>query len=264
MNLSLYQDKNTWLHHLDPRTKLVGVVILFALCLCFNHPLYLAILAGMILALIFSGRSRQSLWALRYLILLLVLSSAALWPFFIKGPTILGRWHFLEISRESLLYGMAMGIRLAAFVMGGLLLLATTRHEEMSSGFIRMGLPYTVAFALSTALRLVPTFVGAGATIIQAQVSRGLDLESRNVLTRFGKFLPLAVPMFISAIRYTNLLSMALESRGFSPGAPRTLYYEPRMSGRDWLVLVCLVLMLAGCLYLRLALHWGAVMPERL
>jgi energy-coupling factor transport system permease protein len=72
------------------------------------------------------------------------------------------------------------------------------------------------------------------------------------------------VPMFISAIRYTNLLSMALESRGFSPGAPRTLYYEPRMMGKDWLVLACLAVVLAVFLYLRLVMHWGAVMPGRM
>ncbi len=264
MNISLYQDKATWLHRLDPRTKLVGVAIIFTLCLCFNHPLYMAALTVAILCVIFSSRAQGALWMLRYLILMLFLFSLILWPFFVKGPTRLLNWHFLEISRESLLYGIAMGLRLATFVMGGLLLLATTRNEEMSSGFIRMGLPYPVAFALATALRLVPTFVGAGATIIQAQVSRGLDLESKNILSRFGKFLPLAVPMFISAIRYTNLLSMALESRGFSPGAPRTLYYEPRMTGKDWFVLSFLAALLAGLLYMRLVLQWGSVIPGRI
>jgi len=264
MNISLYQDQNTWLHRLDPRTKLAGVAMIFALCLCFNHPLYVAFMTGGILVLSFSSRSHNALWALRYLLVLLFLFSLFLWPFFVKGPTSLYRWHFLEISQESLLYGMAMGLRLATFVMGGLLLLATTRNEEMSGGFIRMGLPYSVAFALATALRLVPTFVGAGATIIQAQVSRGLDLDSKNILARFSKFMPLAVPMFISAIRYTNLLAMALESRGFSPGAPRTLYDEPRMAAKDWLVLACLAGLLVFCLYLRLVRQWGGVIPGRI
>ena len=264
MNLSLYQDKKTWLHRLDPRTKLIGVVLLFALCLCFNHPLYMAAVMFGVLAMVFSSKSQGALWSLRYLMALLVLFSMAMWPFFVPGPTLLLRWHFLEISRESLLYGLAMGLRLATFVMGGLLLLATTRNEEMSSGFIRMGLPYPVAFALATALRLVPTFVGAGATIIQAQISRGLDLESKNILTRLSKFLPLAVPMFISAIRYTNLLSMALESRGFSPAAARTLFYEPRMTGKDWLSLAFLTLLLAVFLYMRLAMHLGAIITGRL
>ena len=264
MNLSLYQDRDTWLHRLDPRTKLIGVSMIFALCLCFNHPLQLGVLASAVLSMVFVGRSQNVLWTLRYIIVLLVVFSLLLWPFFIKGPTSLYRWHFLEISRESLLYGIAMGIRLAAFVMTGLLLLATTRNEEIAGGLIRLGLPYPMAFALATALRLVPTFAGAGATIIQAQVSRGLDLESKSLLARFRSFLPLAIPMFITAIRYTNLLSMALESRGFSPGAPRTLYREPRMRCADGVVLVTLCSLLILSAYLRLAINWGAVIPDRI
>lgn len=264
MNLSLYQDRNTWLHRLDPRTKLAGLVAIFVLSLCFNHPLYVAAVTAGALLLIFAAHSLGGLWTLRYLLALLVLFSLGLWPFFAKGPTLLWRWHALEISQESLLFGVAMALRLATFVMTGLLLLATTRNEELNAGFLRLGLPYPVAFALATALRLVPTFAGAGATIIQAQVSRGLDLESKNLLSRFGKFLPLAVPLFISAIRYTNQLSMALEARGFSPGAPRTLYREPRMGRADYGTLAILACLLAACLTLRLACGAGVLIPGRL
>jgi len=217
-----------------------------------------------VLAVVITGRSLGALWALRHIIVLLILFSIVLWPFFTEGPTILYRWHFLKISHESILYGMAMGLRLATFVMVGLLFLATTRNEEVSNGLIRLGLPYPVAFALATALRLVPTFVCAGVNIVEAQISRGLDLDSRNILSRLRAFIPLALPMFISAIRYANLLSLSLESRGFRPGAPRTLFYEPRMTWKDWLILSGLVLLLAGFLYLRLVMHAGAVFPQRI
>jgi energy-coupling factor transport system permease protein len=157
-----------------------------------------------------------------------------------------------------------MGLRLATFVGTGLVFLSTTRNEELTNGLIRLGCPYPIAFALSTALRLVPTFAGAGATIIQAQVSRGLDLESGNILSRVGKFIPQAVPLFIYAIRHTNLLAMALESRGFSPESKRTMYYEPRMGTIDYIVLFALMALLAILLYLRLGLHLGAIIPGRL
>jgi energy-coupling factor transport system permease protein len=264
MNPSLYCDEDTWLHRLDPRTKIVGAMVIFAWCLCFNHPAPQAlIMAGLFLAA-FRSRVQGTFWTLRYILILLVLFSSALWPFFVRGETTLWFWKSLQISRESLLYGIAMGLRLASFVMAGLLFLATTRNEEITGGLIRLGLPYPVAFALSTALRLVPTFAGAGATIIQAQVSRGLDLEAKNLFTRIGKFIPLAVPMFITAIRYTNTLAMALESRGFRPDAPRSFFYEPQMGRRDWLVLLVLMILLALFLYLRLALGMGVVIPGRL
>lgn len=264
MNLSLYRDEDTWLHRLDPRTKMMSVLIIFILCLCFNHPLYMAGLTSGVFLVAVSSRSHPVLWIMRYLLLLLVLFSVILWPFFAKGPTVIWTWKLLTVSRESLFYGIAMGFRLATFVMAGLIFLVTTRNEEISSGLIRLGLPYPVAFALVTALRLVPTFAGAGATIVQAQVSRGLDLESKSIFRRFAGFIPLAIPMFITAIRYTNLLAMALESRGFSPTTPHTLYHVPRMGRKDWGVLIILIFLLFGALYLRLAYGLGVVVSGRL
>ena len=264
MNLFLYLDRDTWVHRLDPRTKIIGLLIGFGICLCFNHPLYLTAISSGVLTIAFSARALPNFWRLRFILLLLVFFSGVLWPFFATGPTPLWSWGPLNVSRESLLYGMAMGLRLATFVAMGLIFLSTTRNEELTNGLIRLGLPYPVAFALSTALRLVPTFAGAGATIVQAQTSRGLDLESGGPLKRAGKFIPLAVPLFLYAIRHTNLLAMALESKGFSPESKRTLYDEPRMKGIDYAVMALLLLLLAALLYLRLGLHRGAILQDRL
>ena len=264
MNIFLYLDKNTWIHRLDPRTKMIGVLISFSICLCFNHPLYMATISLAITLVAISAKSLQNFWRLRFILILLIIFSTVMWPFFTKGPTPLWSLGSLQVSQESLLYGMAMGLRLATFVGIGLIFLSTTRNEELTNGLIRMGCPYPIAFALSTALRLVPTFAGAGATIIQAQVSRGLDLESGNIFSRMGKFIPQAVPLFIYAIRYTNLLAMALESKGFSPESKRTLYYEPKMRGIDYMVFVFLILILGLLLYVRLGLHLGAIIPGRM
>ena len=264
MNISLFIDKDSWLHRLDPRTKIIASVIVFAIALCFNDPLWVVCVTGATLAVVLSAGVFRTLWKVKYLILLLFLFSALLWPIFSKGPTTIFSRYGLTVSRESLFFGIAMGLRLSTFVMTGLLFIATTRNEDITSGLIKMHLPYPVAFALSTALRLVPTFAGAGAVIVQAQISRGLDLESKNVLTRFGKLIPLAVPMFIQAIRYTNLLAMALESKGFTPEGKRTFYHEPAMNKKDWLVLAFLTILLAACIYARAWAGAGAVMPGRL
>jgi len=264
MNFFLYLDRDTWIHRLDPRTKIIGLLIGFGICLCFNHPLYVAAISSGALTIALSARALPNFWRLRCVILLLVFFSGILWPFFAKGPTPLWAWGPLSVSRESLLYALAMGLRLATFVAIGLIFLSTTRNEELTNGLIRLGLPYPIAFALSMALRLVPTFAGAGATIVQAQTSRGLDLESGGLLKRAGKFLPLAIPLFLYAIRHTNLLAMALESKGFSPRSKRTLYDEPCMKGIDYAVIALLLLLLAALLYLRLGLHRGAILQDRL
>jgi energy-coupling factor transport system permease protein len=264
MNIFLYRDRGTWIHRLDPRTKMIGVLIIFFTCLCFNHPLYMAAISLGVTIVAISANALPNFRRLRYILILLFIFSTAMWPFFVKGPTPFWSLSWLQVSRESILYGFAMGLRLATFVGTGLIFLSATRNEEFTNGLIRMGCPYPIAFALSTALRLVPTFAGAGATIIQAQVSRGLDLESGNILSRVGKFIPQAVPLFIYAIRHTNLLAMALESKGFSPESKRTMYYEPRMFARDYIVLFALMVLFAISLYLRLGLHLGAIIPGRL
>jgi energy-coupling factor transport system permease protein len=264
MNIFLYLDKGTWIHRLDPRTKILSVLILFAVCLCFNHPLYMLAISLWVLWMGISAKALPNFWRLRFLLILLIVFSTTLWPFFAKGPIPVWSWGFLQVSKESLLYGIAMGLRLTTFVAIGLIFLSTTRNEELTNGLIGMGCPYPIAFALSTALRLVPTFAGAGATIIQAQISRGLDLESGSLLSRFGKFIPQAVPLFIYAIRHTNLLAMALESKGFSPEAKRTLYYEPHMHRIDYGVMILLVIILAALLYVRIGLRLGVILPGRM
>jgi energy-coupling factor transport system permease protein len=261
MNIFLYLDRETWTHRLDPRTKILATLILFSLCLCFNHPAYLAAVtlefwsSPVSRACPISGSSVPPPPAFVF--------STLMWPLSCQRADSL-EWGPLTVSRESLLYGIAMGLRLSSFVMAGLILLSTTRNEELTHGLIGLGIPYPVAFAFSTALRLIPTLAGAGATIIQAQVSRGLDLESGNIFRRMGKFIPQAIPLFIYAIRYTNLLAIALESRGFSPGAKRTFYYELRMAPKDYGILIVLGAFLAVAIYLRLGMGAGAVLPGRL
>ncbi|HAV42414.1 TPA: energy-coupling factor transporter transmembrane protein EcfT [bacterium] len=264
MNIFLYLDKNTWIHRLDPRTKTIAAVVLFLVCLCFNHPLYMGAISLTVIGMAISAKALLNFWRLRFILIFLFFFSTTMWSFFAKGTTPLWSWGFIQVTRESLLYGIAMGFRLDTFVFIGLLFISTTRNEELTNGLIRMGCPYPIAFALSTALRLVPTFASAGATIIQAQVSRGLDLESGSIFSRLKKFIPQAVPLFIYAIRYTNLLAMALESKGFSPGSKRTFYYEPTMCKIDYFIILLLPLVLATTLYLRIVLHLGAVIPNRI
>lgn len=264
MNIFLYLDKDTWLHRLDPRTKIFGAIFLFSLCLCFNHPLYMLSISLVVILIAFSSRSLRNFWRLRFLLLLLFLFSALLWPLFIKGPSLVWSWGWLQVSWESLLYGLAMGLRLSTFVSISLIFLSTTRNEEMTHGLIRLGLPYSIAFAFSAALRLVPTFAGAGATIVQAQISRGLDLESGSIFSRLHKFIPQAVPLFIYAIRHTNLLAMALESKGFHPQSKRTFYHELRMGRADYIALVLLLFSLCLALCIRIGWGMGAIIAGRI
>jgi energy-coupling factor transport system permease protein len=264
LNLFLYSDRNTQIHRLDPRTKLASMGIICILALLFNHPLYSAgvgLLTGLGFA---ASKSWIRLWRFRWLLGLLFIFSGLIWPLTLKGFPVWWSAGPFQISREGLGYGLAMGIRLVTFVSTGILFLSVTRNEEITQGLIRIKVPYPVAFALSTALRLVPTFVGAGATIIQAQRSRGLDLEKGNIFRRVGQFIPQAVPLLIYALRYTNFLAMALECRGFDPGHPRTWYRELKWGTVDYGVLAGGLFLIGLAVFIRFGLSLGAVIPQRL
>jgi energy-coupling factor transport system permease protein len=99
--------------------------------------------------------------------------------------------------------------------------------------------------------------VATGLTIGQAQRSRGLDLESGNIIRRIRNHLPLLVPVFVTTVRSTNVFSMALESKGFGARPERTYFLRTAMSGRDALVIVGFGALLAGCIALRLAGYGG-------
>lgn len=247
MDIYLYVDNDSPLHRLDPRAKLLFLVGMLMFSISAEHPLLPALLFALVLMACHVAGAWRSLERVRTLLIVLSSFSLVTWSLFAKGTThVLG-----PITVESILYGIGTGLKLSCAVAGATVFLATTKNEEIATGLIRMGLPYNASFAFSMALRLVPTFVGAGATIVQAQRSRGLDVESGNLLERMRKYMPLVVPVFASAIRSTNHLAMALESKGFGARVQRTYYLQLRMKALDWLAVVVAALMFAGFLAVR-------------
>lgn len=229
MELYLYQDKNTFLHRLDPRTKLWTMMVSFALLLLFQDPRYEV--AGLLVILVYGALagSLGNLKKIWLLLLLIGLLSFLGWAIMAKGTTPL----FWRVTKESLFYGLGTAIKIDAMIVAGIVFLSATRNEEVALGLIRLGLPYPAAFAFSMALRLVPTFVGAGFTAIEAQRSRGLDLDEGNVIQRARKHIPLLAPIFLNTIRSTNQLAMALEGRGFGASKERTYYLEIGVKNAD-------------------------------
>ncbi len=261
MSIFLYSLKKSFIHKLDPRSKIFCLVLFFALGLVFNHPLYLLPILILTLIVAWIGNSLKNLWNLRYIFLILIAFSTLLWPFFTKGPTELFSFWIIDFTLESILYGFAMGIRTAIFLITGVTFLSTTRIEEFTTALIKLKIPYPLAFSISTAFRLLPAFAGAGSTIIQAQTSRGLDLESGNIIVRMKKFIPLLVPILIYAIRSINLQAMALESKCFNLTKDRTFYFKLKMKNSDYAIIFILFFVCIITLYLRIS-GYGAVLPR--
>jgi energy-coupling factor transport system permease protein len=249
----LYLDRDTWVHRLDPRTKMLLLVGTFVLAFVFVNPLYGLVVLGVVL--LFGGLARVlvNLKRIWFILFMIGVMSVIMWSIFAQGRTTL----FLFIEWEAILYGIGIAIRIIVTVIAGMIFLSTTRNEEIATGLVKLGVPYRFAFAISTALRLVPTVAATGSTIGQAQRSRGLDLDSGSILERVRKNVPLLIPVFVSTIRSTNIFSMALESKGFGASPKRTYFLHLAMKRRDWLVLLLFVLLLAAAIAVRLLGYGG-------
>jgi energy-coupling factor transport system permease protein len=255
MDPSLYLDRDTWVHRLDPRTKMFLLIGSFVLAFVFLNPLYLLGVLAVVLLFGYLAGALVNLKRIWFILVAIAIVSAILWSIFGSGRTPL----FLFVEREAVMYGIGVALRIDITIIAGMIFLSTTRNEEVAIGLVRLGIPYRFAFAVSTALRLVPTIVATGLTIGQAQRSRGLDLESGNFIARIRNHLPLLVPVFVTTVRSTNVFSMALESKGFGASPERTYFLQIAMGRRDVLVLVVFVVLLAGCIVLRVVGGYGGL-----
>lgn len=252
MEVYLYLDRNSIFHRLHPVTKMFSLILLFAAAMLFNHPLYLLGIMGFVIIIAGLSRSFSNLNRIRILLILLLIFCTILWPLFLKGSIPLWRLGRLSIYKDSLLYAVAMGLRLDMMLICGMIFLSCTRIEEFTAGLSKLGMPFSLSFALSLAFRLVPTFAATTGTVVQAQKSRGLDLESGWILSRIKKHVPLLVPIFIYAIRNADLLAMALESKSFGLRKDRTYYKEFKVSLADYVTVAFLVILDGIFIFMRL------------
>ena len=252
MEIYLYLDKKTFYHRLHPITKIFCLLLLFVLTMAFNHPAYLLAVMIIVLFLTAISKSFQNLIRIKTILILLFVFCSILWTFFLKGSSVLWKFGFVSIYKESLFYAIAMGIRLDTILLCGIIFLSTTRIEEFSAGLNKMGMPFPISFALSLAFRLVPTFSATTETVEQAQKSRGLDLESGWIGQRLKRHVPMIIPIFIYAIRNADLLAMALESKAFGIRKDRTYYLNFKFTIADFLILIFLVILNFACIYARL------------
>ncbi|AQS54639.1 energy-coupling factor transporter transmembrane component T family protein [Novibacillus thermophilus] len=240
--MNLYEDKNRWVHRLDPRSKIAFAFVYTLLLFVASHPLYVFTLTLIIGAVGFSASAFGRLKKIYPVLLFVFFFTIFLWTLFVGGETKLIGW----IDLEAVLFGVTAALRILNVIFLTVIFFATTRVEELTAGLVTIGLPYKVGFVFSMAMRLVPTFVGAVYQIIQAQRSRGLDLESGSVFVKLRRSVPLVVPVLLTSLRNTNQLAMALESKGFGVGKKRTSYLKLKLSQADKLVLAVVIAMLTG------------------
>lgn len=160
--------------------------------------------------------------------------------FMTKGTPLVS-FGFITITKEGFYNAVFMALRLVLLIVGSSLLTLTTKPisltdgiEKLLSPFKKLGLPtHELAMMMTIALRFIPTLLEETDKIMKAQMARGADFESGNILRRAKSLIPLLVPLFISAFRIAQDLAMAMEARCYRGGDNRTRMVEMAFQRKD-------------------------------
>ncbi|MDR0730171.1 MAG: energy-coupling factor transporter transmembrane protein EcfT [Treponema sp.] len=245
-----YAAGDSFLHRLNPVTKLV---LSFGLCVsCFLSGkllLILGIILLNLLASVLAGIAGRSLRILRSLVKL----SAVLFVlqvFFVReGQVLLSFPANIYITDRGLLFSLLFVSRIIAATMPLTLMLSVTRMSDISNVLNRyFHIPYKYTFVLTTAIRFIPLFAGEMAAIVDAQVARGVDFDTRGFLKKLRLLLPLCVPLLISSVRRIEGGAISAELRGFNMRRPDSGSKRYPFRAADAAVLILLALLIAGAL----------------
>jgi energy-coupling factor transport system permease protein len=259
--LGQYFPGNSFVHQLDPRSKiLLTLVFITSIFLATNYYGYL--LLGLFICLIVIVaripakiviRSIKPLW-------IILLLTAAIHLFMTPGTTLVAAGP-VSITWEGLKQGIQMSARLVYLILISSLLTFTTSPialtdaiERLLSPLKRIKLPvHELAMMMTIALRFVPTLLEETDRIMKAQMARGADFSSGNIIKRGQNMVPLLVPLFISAFRRADDLATAMEARCYRGGENRTRMKELNPSYRDALAVIVILVLIIILVWLRSA-----------
>ncbi len=253
-NLLHAQGGQAFFHRLDSRTKLGLVAASFVIVLLPQRPEIVGLGSILVMAHLAGAGAWGELRRIKWLLATLALFSLTVWSILARGPHLL----FWRVSLESVAFGVATFLKLATMMVAGLILLATTRVEELFLGLVKLRLPYPVAFAFALALRWVPEIFQTAVRVQEAQTVRGLEWQRGSLWSRLRRQLPLLVPIFLLTLRRSQTMAWALEARGFQMHRQRSYLLENRMRYRDWLTLAVALVLVAFFIGLHL-LEWDRI-----
>ncbi len=233
------------IHNRDPRIKFLFVLAMFVVTIFFTEFLPLLVLFLLPLPFVWvAGVGRQWLRSLR--------GAVFLASFIFVFNFAFGYLYRSYPSTMLLLeYSLAMTLRFLVLVESFSVFFLTTSPDHLSLALEQSHVPYEFTFAFTTAVRFVPVLAEEAQTIMDAQKARGLELERGNFLRRVRNYIPILVPLIVSAIRRSLELAEAMESRAWGSSPKRTNLYVLKMKLGDVALFVLSVGLLALGIYVR-------------
>ena len=253
ITLGQYYPADSVIHKLDPRVKLFGTMIYIISLFCFRGIAALAIATVFMFVVIKLSKA----------IMILMLITAAFNLFLTPGEELVSFWVF-TITKEGLTNAVLMAIRLTYLILGTSVMTLTTTPNQLTDGLekslmplSKIGIPvHAIAMMMSIALRFIPILIEETDKIMKAQMARGADFESGNLLKKVKNMIPLLVPLFVSAFRRADDLAMAMEARCYNGGEGRTKMKPLHYEGRDRLAYLVVLAYFVLILVCRIFLRW--------
>ena len=246
ITIGQYYPANSYIHKLDSTTKLVATIVFMVSLFIVNKFWPYLLVALSLVAVIKMCKIPlkyiiKGIKPLRWIILFTFVINI----FFLPGEVI-WRFGFLTLTREGIKQAVFMSIRLIFLVIGTSLLTLTTSPIQLTDGierilnpFKKIGVPvHELAMMMTIALRFIPTLLDETDKIMKAQMSRGADFESSNIINRAKNLVPLLVPLFVSAFRRADELAMAMEARCYRGGYNRTKMKQAKITRYDYIAYV--------------------------
>ena len=240
ITIGQYYPAESRIHRLDPRVKIV-CTLLFLVSLFIQNSLLGYLVATLFLGCVIKFSKVPVKYIVKGLkpVVILLLFTVVMNLFLTRGGSTLVHFGIFTITESGLRTSVFMAVRLIYLVMGSSIMTFTTSPNGLTDGLEKLLYPlnkinvpvHEVAMMMSIALRFIPILLEETDKIMKAQMARGADFESGNIIQRAKAMVPILVPLFVSAFRRANDLAMAMEARCYHGGEGRTkmkpLKYKP-------------------------------------
>ena len=254
ITLGQYVPGDSVLHRLDPRTKIVLMIAYIVAVFLVKRIEVFPVIIIFTVAVTLLSRVRLSylvkaLKPMKLLLPLMFLMNL----FFIKTGDLLVEWWIFKIYKDGLINAVFIVLRLATLVAGTSLLTLTTTPIALTDGLEKLLTPLKVikfpahelAMMMTIALRFIPTLVEEADKIMKAQLARGADFESGNIIKRAKAMIPILIPLFVNSFRRADELAMAMESRCYHGGEGRTKMRVYSFKTIDLIAVIIMALLIA-------------------
>ncbi len=254
ITLGQYFPGKSFIHNLDPRTKILCVIVYITVIFLIKSFWGYAALAVFTGLCVFSSRVPVKFVLKGLKPIMMFVAITAVFNLFLTSGRVAWQWGFLVVTYEGITMAVYMVLRLFFLVLGTSLLTLTTSPialtdgiENLLSPLKKLGVPaHELAMMMTIALRFVPTLLEETDKIIKAQTARGADFESKNLIMRAKAMIPILIPLFISAFRRADDLAIAMECRCYRGGENRTRLRALKFTFRDALGFFAIALFTAA------------------